>query len=373
MNIKRFLTKQILVISLSIFCLLAVIISTSYASFTSSSSNVSRTIQSGDLTTTFTNNSGPNITFSPVPLNNEAGEEDTNVYKFTIKNSGDISSSFRIELHSSFSDSDDGLHYLKYQLKRTDSGNSNSFSEEKIIEYPYINIYSNNLSASASATFELRVWLRSSTSNDYQGKEANIKINVKSHVNQAYRGLDEAIKEDNIIRENISTENLNESYYDITKVESVGCSDYDTYDYHSTSYTFDEKTGKFTLNEYNLNDFSSQDTFNDFVYNGTYGCQNASECNELYYKDTDGQCIKYTTNASNVSYDGLYLNNNIYKFIGSSRNNLKYNSTTYQIDSVDADGYITLKNNSSIQSLNWLDLTVSGTGTTNDPYVVYNG
>ena len=74
-----------------------------------------------------------------------------------------------------------------------------------------------------------------------------------------------------------------------------------------------------------------------------------------------------------ASYQGLYKDGDTYKFIDSSRNNLTYNSIKYHIDSVDADGYITLKESNAPQSLNWLDLTVSGIGTEDDPYVVYNG
>ena len=104
MNIKRFLTKQIIVISLSIFCLLAVIISTSYASFTSSSSNVSRTIQAGDLTVDFTK--GNEIEIPSAPVSETDGwtyfNNEENYYHFTITNNGTLPAYYRIDLHSEF-------------------------------------------------------------------------------------------------------------------------------------------------------------------------------------------------------------------------------------------------------------------------------
>ena len=363
MNIKRFLTKQILVISLSIFCLLAVIISTSYASFTSSSGTAARTIQSGDLTTEFTE--GNMISINPVPLANNLGEE-TDSYTFTITNNGTVSSYFRIDLHSTFGYDDSYLHYLEYSLKENDS----NFSENKIVEYPDIDIYSATLEPGDSMTFELRVWMRANTPNELQGENANIKINVQSHVKQAYRGLDEAIKEDSLVRETSLPDSSNQTYYDINTEESYDYYDFYNYQY-ATSYTFDETSGTFTLNDPLL----YKDSQDNFVFYGTYTCEDDNNyCSNLYYIDSEyGEEVYYHTIESTTSYQGLYKDGEVYRFIDSSKNYLKYNNQTYQIDSVDADGYITLKDNSSILSLNWLDLTVSGIGTEDDPYVVYNG
>ena len=216
--------------------------------------------------------------------------------------------------------------------------------------------------------------MTSSTPNEYQGQTANIKINIVSHVKQNYRGLDEAIKEDNLIRETQEelTDDLEKEYYVISDRVSTDCNLYP--EYSSTGYTFDEITGQFTLDSYNLTDFSYQENFNDYVYNGTYSCQDgATTCNELYYQDNDGQCYKYTVTKEPTSTQGLWKNGDNYKFISPYNNILKYNNTTYHIDSIDADGYITLKESNAPQSLNWLDLTVSGIGTEDDPYVVYNG
>ena len=243
MNIKRFLTKQILVISLSIFCLLAVIISTSYASFTSSSGNAARTVQAGELTVNFTE--GDTISINPVPLANNLGEG-TDAYTFTITNNGTIPSYFRIDLHSTFGSDASNLHYLEYSLKST---NNKDINENKIIEQSNIDIYSATLNPKDSMTFELRVWMRANTPNELQGENADIKININSHVKQAYRGLDEAIKEDSLVRETSIPDSSTQTYFDVNTEESYGYYyDVDNYLY-ATSYTFEETSGTFTLNE----------------------------------------------------------------------------------------------------------------------------
>ena len=389
MNIKRFLTKQIIVISLSIFCLLAVIISTSYASFTSSSGTVARTISSGDLDISF--EKGSTIQISPVPLTEtEVVDKAYNnpndiLYKFTITNNGDLVADYRIDLHSTFEDDNTGLHYLQYFFG-TDEQAEDFMSygyDTGIIEQPDIDIYFGMLTPGSSKDFYLYAWMLPNIPSEFQGKNASIKIDIKSHVKQYYRGLDEAIKEDNLIRE--TTTDLTEDF-----VNSLNKTDFYIFNkseepcpnskptYFSTGYTFDETTGMFKLDDYNLNDYYQG---NDFIYDGTYRCfyADGQECNfdqsVIYYSNyANGECIRYFI-SNNYSYAhwGLYKNGDTYKFVGDKTSNLNLNNVSYIIDSIDADGYITFKESGAPQSLNWFDLTVSGKGTYDDPYYVYNG
>ncbi len=371
---KKFVAKQVLILSISIFCLLALITSSSYASFSSSSTNVSRTVSSGSLTTTFTNGSST-LSIAPVPLTDEEGSSST-PYTFSITNNGSTDQYIRIDLKSSFKD----LNALKYSIA-IPVGNPlpcnpsvDEHEHECIIGDDNIDIYSGILKKGVTINIGVRVWMRSLTDTNVKGSLANVKINVHGHVLQEYRGLDEAIKEDNLVRNGpIPTNNYNpaEFIWDIKKTNVTNITT-QLYAYYSSTYKIkDVGTGSIHQLQFELvNSFTSP------RHNNLFTCDSevkGDTCETLYFNESGANATyKYEFIKSYINDSGIYLNNGVYKFNSSEKNYLQlpqWGDKVVRILSIDEDGYLTL-DDSSITMLNWYDLTVSGIGTKDNPYKI---
>lgn len=352
---KKAFKKQIIFIFFSIFCLLFVIISSSYASFVVKSNDYKRQLRTGYLKINYQNNSNI-LNINNIPLTDDEGNN-TDMYSFSLNNNGTYDATYKIALKNNIEDYNNG-YFAKYKLYQK---NENSWQEIKseIIDGNNISLINGTIKKNTTIEYGIKVWLRSTLKKDLAKKEINMSLDIYNAVKIDNRGLKEAILEDNVIKyNNIS---LDKELFDIKK--SV-INNKITGNLYANSYAFDEKTGVYSLiNPFN-SDNSSINTIN------AYTCNNDSDsCKTLYQvsKNLDTSSFVFESTRTPVSSKGLYLIDSVYTINGDN-NYIKINNKLSRIMSIYSNGFIKLDNDQTIY--NWDNLIVSGDGTINNPYTI---
>ena len=193
MNIKNFLLRQSVVITISIICVIALISFSSYAAFVVQKEDADAVIiDSGYLKITYTNGNILKITdMVPTADSNIA---DLAGYTFSIKNDNSgiapssLDSNTIIKLMVN-SDNQVPVEYIKCQLFSGTS--SNPFATPDTTASTMQNIGKNAniiksiiLNPGNTKYYGLKVWLASNAPNSVIGKKISLKIQVDSIVNE---------------------------------------------------------------------------------------------------------------------------------------------------------------------------------------------
>lgn len=193
MNIKNFLLRQSVVITISIICVIALISFSSYAAFVVQKEDADAVIiDSGYLKITYTNGNILKITdMVPTADSNIA---DLAGYTFSIKNDNSgidpssLDSNTIIKLMVN-SDNQVPVEYIKCQLFSGTS--SNPFATTDTTASTMQNIGKNAniiksiiLNPGNTKYYGLKVWLASNAPNSVIGKKISLKIQVDSIVNE---------------------------------------------------------------------------------------------------------------------------------------------------------------------------------------------
>src|SRR5574344_344329 len=166
MNYKNIIKKQTSIIAISVIGLCIILISTSYALFFKvSTSTNTQVVQTGTLTTTYTN--GSTMTTDMIPQLDSEGLATTG-YAFTVKNTGSVAMNYEITIYN---DPDATL---------TNASDTSSETDQNNIKYLIAS--SQTLVANATTTRNIRIWIDTDAPEDIIDKTVAIEIAVNGDI-----------------------------------------------------------------------------------------------------------------------------------------------------------------------------------------------
>ena len=193
-KLKLVIDRQTIMIIGIVIVLTAVLVGVSFALFTQVDKNTTNQIvSSGTLTVNYVE--GNIISGVLMPMSNAAGLATTG-YSFTIQNTGTLPADYAIKIRNNVGSGIDSSNYLAHNQIYVSFNNGTpvllssvakenpAITDENAVAYVLLR-NTGAFEIGASATYNVKVWIRSDISDTLIGKKINLVLEVESTVNTA--------------------------------------------------------------------------------------------------------------------------------------------------------------------------------------------